>query len=130
VLEDARALKGVYGQEVPELNRARPVNVTLSSPGGVPQVRCGLTLRTFPQYPPKKYFGDNAIYVELTFDGVDEVRLRGHLSAGRAHIRLWRDEDGIEFELFNSTLSIELSCEVVSLSRITSYIDDNVGPVV
>jgi hypothetical protein len=122
VLDDARGIRAIYGDDAPPLEAVVLHEITLHRDG--PRVVLRFDLPAFPSRPPEKWVsqGCNVVQVQLLLSGVESVSIQGLSTHSVVDIAVAGDGRKVRVTTSGSSVIDVLALDA-SITSISAYMD-------
>lgn len=123
-VDDARAVRAIYGDDVPSLTAVPVHEIRLHRDG--PRVTLRFDLSSYPATPPRKWAGLNTVQVQLTLVDVLELSVEGWSNDPVADLSLTRDGDVLTMTSTGAT-RCRARARAAVVDKISAYQDMGAG---
>lgn len=127
LLDDPRAIRAIFGDAAPSLDRIELHEVVLHRNG--PRAILRFDLAEFPSDPPKKWLerGCNTLQVRLQAIGVLAVEVHGLITSPVIDLEIRREGEAIRVTGTTEGMSVDITTEWLAIpsDSISAYTDDS-----
>lgn len=128
LLTDSKAIRAVYGDELPTLEGVDLLDLRLHRDG--PRLLLKFDLAKFPRVPPRKWVaqGLNVVRVELSMFSLNEVAISGFSRRPVVDIILRKNGDDIELVIDDEAVRVKARAEFAVLGSMEAFLSGDLPP--
>lgn len=123
LLVDSSAIRAVFGEELPTLNKVDLHELSLHRDG--PRVSLRFDLSVFPTSPPKKWaaLGFNRVQLKLLAVGAHDLAVKGWGSECKCDITISPDNGKLILQAKGRSLEFSMSTDSLFLDGVNAYLE-------